>query len=86
MRKNEIPVVILKTRSGYSAHSPVVDGCVATGKTIDKTLRTFKEAVAFHLEGERLLKSSKRKLRATLRDSFDNYGTEAIYATIIVAA
>jgi predicted RNase H-like HicB family nuclease len=57
-RYKQIPVVILKTRTGYSAHSPVVDGCVATGKTIDKTLQTFKDAVEFHLEGERLAKNS----------------------------
>lgn len=87
MKKNEIPVIILKSRTGYAAHSPLVLGCIATGKTIDQTLQTFRSAVEFHLEGERLfLKTSKKSLRSALRASFDDYGTEAIYATIVVAA
>ncbi|MEK9138513.1 MAG: type II toxin-antitoxin system HicB family antitoxin [Bacteroidota bacterium] len=44
-------VVIEKTRSGYSAYSPDIDGCVATGKTKVSVTRTMREAIEFHLEG-----------------------------------
>jgi predicted RNase H-like HicB family nuclease len=81
----QIPVVILKTRTGYSAHSPVIEGCVATGTTIDKTLRAYKQAAHFHLEGEQIIKARKRKPTAILKESFSDYGTEAFYATIEVA-
>ena len=43
-----VPVVILKTRSGYNAFSPIVEGCVVTDKTIDRTLKRMKEALEFH--------------------------------------
>lgn len=81
----QIPVVILKTKTGYSAHSPIIEGCVATGKTIDKTLNAFRAAVDFHLEGQMIVKSKKKSLSKILKDSFSDYGTEAFYATIEVA-
>jgi predicted RNase H-like HicB family nuclease len=82
----QIPVIILKTKSGYSAHSPNIDGCVATGKTIDKTLNAFKEAVEFHLEGEYLMKHKIKTSTKILKESFADYGTEAFYATIKIPA
>lgn len=82
----QIPVVILKTRTGYSAHSPVVDGCVATGKTIDKTLDAFKDAIEFHLEGEHLVKHRTKSSSKILKESFSDYGTDAFYATIEIPA
>jgi len=85
-RYKRIPVVILRTRTGYSAHSPAIEGCVATGKTIDKTLNTFREAIEFHLEGEQLVKHNKKTPTKILRDSFSDYGTEAFYATIEIHA
>jgi len=85
-RSLQIPVIILKTRNGYSAHSPIVNGCVATGKTIDKTLDTFKEAVEFHLEGEQLVKHKFKAPNKILRETFSDYGTEAFYATIEIPA
>jgi predicted RNase H-like HicB family nuclease len=85
-RLRQIPVIILKTRTGYSAHSPVVDGCVVTGKTIDKTLHSFKEAVEFHLEGEQLVKHRFKVPVKVLKETFSDYGTEAFYATIEIPA
>jgi len=81
-----IPVVILKTETGYNAFSPIVDGCIATGRTVDTTLKRIKEALEFHLEGERLVKNRKRTAHAILRDTFDDYGTDAIYASINVVS
>lgn len=40
-------VIVEKAPSNFSAYSPDVPGCVATGKTIDETLREMKEALEF---------------------------------------
>ena len=37
--------------SNYSAWSPDVPGCVATGDTIDECVREMRAAIALHLEG-----------------------------------
>lgn len=44
-------VVIEKGESNYSAYSPDVLGCVATGKTVEETISKMKEALEFHIEG-----------------------------------
>jgi predicted RNase H-like HicB family nuclease len=44
-------IVVEKTETGYSAYSPDLEGCVATGKTREETEREMREALAFHLEG-----------------------------------
>ena len=54
-------IVIEKTETGYSAYSPDIDGCVATGATKDEVEKNMKEAIEFHLEGlamERPVKQS----------------------------
>ena len=84
--KQEIPVVILKTKTGYSAHSPIVHGCVVTGKTIDGTIKRFKSALEFHLEGETLVKNTRANSPKLLKEAFSEFGTEAFYATIEIAA
>jgi predicted RNase H-like HicB family nuclease len=81
-----IPVVILKTKSGYNAFSPSVEGCVATGKTIDTIIKKFREALEFHFEGQQLLKQKPQKSSKALKDAFSDYGTDAIYASIDIAA
>jgi len=47
-------IVIEETSTGYSAYSPDLEGCVATGKTREDVERTMREAKEFHLEGLRL--------------------------------
>jgi predicted RNase H-like HicB family nuclease len=37
--------------SNYSAWSPDLPGCVATGHTLEEVEREMREAIAFHLEG-----------------------------------
>jgi predicted RNase H-like HicB family nuclease len=44
-------VVIEKTGTGYSAYSPDLEGCVATGHTRDEVESQMQEAIAFHVEG-----------------------------------
>lgn len=46
-------VVIEKTKTGYSAYSPDLPGCVATGSTRQRAERAMRKAIAFHLEGLR---------------------------------
>jgi predicted RNase H-like HicB family nuclease len=43
-------VVIEKAKNNYSAFSPDVWGCVATGKTVEETLSQIKEALQIHLD------------------------------------
>lgn len=50
MEKNYL-VIIERTKSGYSAYSPDLPGCVAAGKTRAITTRRMREAVELHLEG-----------------------------------
>lgn len=47
-------VVIEKTDTGYSAYSPDLPGCVATGKTRKEVEREMHDAIEFHIEGLRL--------------------------------
>lgn len=46
-------VIYEKGASNYSAYSPDLPGCVATGKTLDETRVNMREAIQFHLEGLR---------------------------------
>jgi predicted RNase H-like HicB family nuclease len=46
-------IVIEKTDSGYSAYSPDLDGCVATGLSKQEVEQNMREAIEFHVEGLR---------------------------------
>lgn len=46
-------IVVEETAAGFSAYSPDLDGCVATGSTRDEVEREMREAIAFHLDGMR---------------------------------
>lgn len=46
-------IVIEKSRTGFSAYSPDLPGCVATGRTRANVERAMREAIEFHLEGLR---------------------------------
>lgn len=52
-------IVVEKTKTGFSAFSPDVTGCVATAKTPQAVEKRMKEAIKFHLEG---LKMEGQKL------------------------
>ena len=81
-----VPIVILKTDTGYNAFSPLVDGCIATAKTVDTAIKRIKEALQFHLEGEALLKNRKKNTHAVLKNVFEDYGTDALYGSINVVS
>ncbi len=46
-------VIFEKANSNYSAYSPDIPGCIATGKTRNEAEKNIKEAISFHLEGLR---------------------------------
>lgn len=46
-------IVVEATATGFSAYSPDIEGCVATGSTREEVERTMREAIEFHLDGLR---------------------------------
>jgi predicted RNase H-like HicB family nuclease len=46
-------VIIEKSTGNYSAYSPDLPGCVATGKTKDQAARNMHQAIKMHLDGLR---------------------------------
>jgi predicted RNase H-like HicB family nuclease len=46
-------ILIEKARKGFSAYSPDLPGCVATGRTRQLAERRMRDALAFHVEGLR---------------------------------
>ncbi len=49
----EYLIVIEKTSTGFSAYSPDVPGCAATGRTEEEVRKNMADALEFHLEGLR---------------------------------
>jgi len=47
-------IIIEKGSQNYGAYVPDLSGCVATGKTVEDTVKLMREAIEFHLEGMRL--------------------------------
>lgn len=47
-------VIYERAGNNWSAYSPDVPGCAATGKTRRQVEHSFREALEFHLEGLRL--------------------------------
>jgi predicted RNase H-like HicB family nuclease len=46
-------ILIEPTGTGFSAYSPDLPGCAATGATHDDVQRSMRDAVELHLEGLR---------------------------------
>jgi predicted RNase H-like HicB family nuclease len=51
---NQYAVIYERAGSNWSAYSPDVPGCAATGTTRQEVETNFREALEFHLEGLRL--------------------------------
>src|SRR5919197_1035190 len=47
----KVLIVVEKTRTGYSAYSPDISGCVATGATRRQVEGRMRSALALHLRG-----------------------------------
>jgi predicted RNase H-like HicB family nuclease len=48
---NKFLVIIEETETGFSAYSPDLDGCIATGGTKKEVEENMYEAIQFHIEG-----------------------------------
>lgn len=46
-------IVVEKANGSFSAYSPDLPGCVATGATPDETTRRMQDAIAQHIRGLR---------------------------------
>jgi predicted RNase H-like HicB family nuclease len=44
-------IAIYKAGDNYSAHAIDVDGCIASGRTVEETVANMKEPLEFHFEG-----------------------------------
>jgi len=44
-------IVLEKANGNYSAYCPDLLGCIATGSTIEKTVKRMKAAIKLHIEG-----------------------------------
>jgi predicted RNase H-like HicB family nuclease len=44
-------IIIEKTKTGFSAYSPDVPGCIATAKTKSSVEKRIGEAIEFHIKG-----------------------------------
>jgi predicted RNase H-like HicB family nuclease len=44
-------IVIEKAKGNFSAYSPDLPGCIATGKTREEAERNMHEAVELHVQG-----------------------------------
>ena len=44
-------VIFEKAGNNYSAYSPDIPGCIATGSTRDEVEKNIREAISFHIEG-----------------------------------
>lgn len=80
-------IIIEKSQTGYSAYSPDVPGCVATGKTIEKTIVNMKAALKFHLgamleEGEDI--PTPRGIQSYLEAEKESSGEEYFITHILM--
>ena len=48
---NEFLVVVESSKNNFSAYSPDVPGCIATGSTKEETLDLMRQAITLHLGG-----------------------------------
>jgi len=67
-----ILIVVEETGTGYSAYSPDVPGCAATGQTRGEVESTMKEAISLHL--------------GALRENGENVPPPRSYATYVEVA
>ncbi len=69
---NQINVIIEKTNTGYSAYSPDVPGCIATGENVSEIKEQFAGALEFHIEG---IKEDGETMAEALQGEYTLYFT-----------
>jgi predicted RNase H-like HicB family nuclease len=79
-------IVIRRAKRNYSADCPDVPGCVATGRTVDETLRRIRSALSMHLRGMREDGLPAPRSATPLAKLVRRNGVDQIYAVVRVAA
>jgi predicted RNase H-like HicB family nuclease len=51
MTMHRFLIVVEEAGTNYSAYSPDLPGCVATGDTREETEKNMREAIQLHIEG-----------------------------------
>lgn len=74
-------VVIEAGTNNYSAFSPDVPGCVATGTTVEETVQEMQAALEFHLEDEDTLPQPKSLTQHIADGVFEAPISERYYFT-----
>jgi predicted RNase H-like HicB family nuclease len=68
-------VFIRRTATGFSAEVPDLPGCVAAGKTVERTRANIAEAIAMHVELMRqsgaVVPAPTKKVAFALEDTAD---------------
>jgi len=49
--KAKFLIILEKGGRNYSAYSPDIPGCIATGRSVEATLNEMRAALVFHIEG-----------------------------------
>jgi predicted RNase H-like HicB family nuclease len=71
-------VIIENTKTNFSAYSPDIPDCVATGHTIEEAVREMKTALELHLEDEEILPEPKGLNHYMNDDSFKKQSSDYI--------
>jgi predicted RNase H-like HicB family nuclease len=43
-------IILEPAGQNYSAYAPDLPGCIATGDTVDETIRNMQDAIALHID------------------------------------
>ncbi|MEA5511866.1 type II toxin-antitoxin system HicB family antitoxin [Crocosphaera sp. UHCC 0190] len=78
---NKYLIVLEKSETGFSAYSPDVLGCIATGETLEETTKEMESALALHLSDMEELPQA-RGIDSYLEALQDSEGEE-FYLTFI---
>jgi predicted RNase H-like HicB family nuclease len=77
-------IVLGKSDTGFSAYSPDVAGCIATGETLEETTRLMRSALILHLADVDEL-PKPRRIDAYLDALRDSEGEEFYLTHISIA-
>jgi predicted RNase H-like HicB family nuclease len=78
-------IVLEKSDTGFSAYSPDVAGCIATGETLEATIALMRSALALHLADTETL-PKPRGIDAYLDALRDSEGEEFYLTHVSVAS
>lgn len=77
--KQKYLIVIEKAENNYSAFSPDVQGCIATGETLDETIVNIKDTLEFHIEALDEVPEAKGLKHYIDKGIFDNGAIDENY-------